>query len=166
MSLYTQSGQKIYNPEAYAKTGAPMYKTKYTESKNINEKTYIYKLDLENGKKYVGKTNNVDRRMDQHFKGNGAQVTKKFKPIEGEVIDSCNGYFSNNIEQKHTEKYINKHGYNNVRGGSYTNSKTLKYSNKFNTKKCKRCGNTGHYMSSCYVSYHIKGYKLSISNKL
>ena len=53
MSLYTQSGQKIYNPEAYAKTGAPMYKTKYTESKNINEKTYIYKLDLENGKKYI-----------------------------------------------------------------------------------------------------------------
>ena len=135
MSFYTHSGQKIHNPEAYAKTGAPMYKTKYTESKNINEKTYIYKLDLENGKKYVGKTNNVDRRMDQHFKGNGAQVTKKFKPIEGEVIDSCNGYFSNNIEQKHTEKYINKHGYNNVRGGSYTNSKTLKYSNKFNTKK-------------------------------
>ena len=83
-----------------------------------------------NGKKYVGKTNNVDRRMVQHFKGNGAQVTKKFKPIEGEVIDSCNGYFSNNIEQKHTEKYINKHGYNNVRGGSYTNSKTLHYSKK------------------------------------
>ena len=25
-----------------------------------------------------------------------------------------------------TAKYINKHGYNNVRGGKYTNSKTLK----------------------------------------
>ena len=60
MSFYTHSGQKIHNPEAYAKTGAPMYKTKYTESQNINEKTYIYKLDLENGKKYIGKTNNVD----------------------------------------------------------------------------------------------------------
>jgi hypothetical protein len=41
MSFYTQSGEKIYNPEAYAKTGASMYKTKYTESKNINEKTYL-----------------------------------------------------------------------------------------------------------------------------
>mgnify|MGYP006448944317 CR=1 FL=1 len=100
MSLYTESGQKIYNPEAYAKTGAPMYKTKYTESRNINKETYIYKLDLENGKKYVGKTNNVDRRMNQHFNGNGAKVTKKFKPIEGEVIDSCNGYFSSELEQK------------------------------------------------------------------
>ena len=162
MSFYTQSGEKIYNPEAYAKTGAPMYKTKYIESKNINEKTYIYKLELENGKKYIGKTNNIDRRMDQHFNGNGAKVTKKFKPIEGEVIDSCNGYFSSELEQNKTEKCISKHGYDNVRGGSYTNSKTLKYNNNFNAKKCKRCKRCGHYMSSCYASYHIKGYKLSV----
>jgi len=160
MSFYTYSGEKIYNPEAYAKTGAPMYKTKYTESKNINEKTYIYKLELENDKKYIGKTNNVERRMNDHFSGYGAKVTKKFKPIEGEVIDSCNGFFSSDLEQNKTEKYISKHGYDNVRGGSYTNSKTLKYNNNFNSKKCKRCGNIGHYMSSCYASYHIKGYKL------
>jgi hypothetical protein len=163
MSFYTESGQNIYNPEAYAKTGAPMYKTKYIESRNINEETYIYKLDLENGKKYIGKTNNVDRRMDQHFNGNGSQVTKKFKPIEGEVIDSCNGFFSNNLEQKHTEKYISKHDYSNVRGGSYTNSKTLKHSKNDDSKikKCKRCGNTGHYISKCYAKTHINGYKLN-----
>ena len=52
MSFYTHSGKKIYNPEVYAKTGAPMYKTKYKESQNINEKTYIYKLDLTNDKIY------------------------------------------------------------------------------------------------------------------
>ena len=159
MSFYTYLGKKIYNPKAYAKTGAPMYKTKYIESQNINEKTYIYKLDLTNGKKYIGKTTNVNRRMNEHFSGNGAKVTKKFKPIECEVIDSCNGYFSSKLEQKKTEKYMNKYGYDNVRGGSYTNSKTLKYNN-FNSKKCKRCGNIGHYMPSCYASSHIKGYKL------
>ena len=163
MSFYTESGQHIYNPEAYAKTGAPMYKTKYTESQNINEKTYIYKLELENGKKYIGKTNNVDRRMNEHFSGKGAKVTKKFKPIEGEVIDSCNGYFSSELEQKKTEKYISKHGYDNVRGGSYTNSKTLKYSKNDDSKnkKCKRCGNSGHYMSNCYAKTHINMYKLN-----
>jgi len=159
MTFYTHSGKKIYNPEVYAKTGAQMYKTKYRESQNINEKTYIYKLDLTNGKKYIGKTNNIERRMNEHFSGTGSQVTKKFKPIEGRVIDSCNGYFSSKLEQKKTEKYMNKYGYDNVRGGSYTNSKTLKYNN-FNSKKCKRCGNIGHYMSYCYASYHIKGYKL------
>ena len=31
-TYYTKSGTKIINPEAYALTGAPMYKTKYSES--------------------------------------------------------------------------------------------------------------------------------------
>ena len=126
---YTEYGKKIYKPEAYAKTGAPMYK--YNSNKNINETTQIYKLNLEDGKKYVGKTTNIDRRMNQHFSGNGAKVTKKFKPIDGKVVDSCHGYFSDKLEQKHTDKYINKHGYNNVRGGKYTNSKTLKSNNYY-----------------------------------
>jgi len=124
---YTEYGKKIYNPDAYAKTGAPMYK--YNSNVNINETTQIYKLNLEDGKKYVGKTTNIDRRMNQHFSGNGAKVTKKFKPIDGKVVDSCHGYFSDKLEQKYTNKYINKHGYNNVRGGKYTNSKTLKSNN-------------------------------------
>lgn len=63
MSFYTRNGDYIYNPEAYARTGAPMYKTKYSETSNINEHTSIYKLDLEDGKKYIGKTTNIDRRM-------------------------------------------------------------------------------------------------------
>ena len=124
---YTKNGDKIKNPEAYAKTGAPMYK--YNSNVNINETTQIYKLNLEDGKKYVGKTTNIDKRINQHFSGNGAKVTKKFKPIDGKVVDECHGYFSDKLEQKHTEKYINKHGYNNVRGGKYTNSKTLKSNN-------------------------------------
>lgn len=140
MTFYTQNGDIIYNPKAYAKTGAPMFKTKYTESQNINEKTVIYKMDLENGKKYIGKTNNINRRVEQHFSGNGAKVTKKFKPIKATIIDSCNGYFSNKLEQKHTEKNINKYGYDNVRGGVYTNSVSLQFkcnncNKNFNTKK-------------------------------
>ncbi len=145
---YTRNGTYIRNPEAYAKTGAPMYESKYDDTPNINQKTYIYKLDLENGKKYVGKTTNVDRRMNQHFSGNGAKVTQKFKPQKGKVIDSCNGFFSDNLEQSHTEKYIKKHGYSNVRGGKYTNSKTLHSSSK-KTITCYKCGKEGHYANNC-----------------
>ena len=134
---YTSSGNLIKNPLAYSKTGAPMYKstnknnTKYT---NVNEKTYIYCLSLENGKKYIGKTTNIDRRLQQHFNGNGAKVTQKFKPLDASIIDSCPGYISSSIEQKHTNNYINQYGYENVRGGCYTNSKTFHktYSNSDN----------------------------------
>ena len=80
-TYYTQSGQKIRNSEAYARTGAPMYTTKYSETKNINAPTAIYKMNLSGGKKYVGKTTNVERRMDQHFSGNGAKVTKNLNQL-------------------------------------------------------------------------------------
>ena len=128
-SYYTQKGDYIKNLTAYAKTGAPMYTSKYDRSHNINKPHDIYKVECSDGKKYIGKTANIDKRMDQHFSGNGSKVTQKFKPKSAEVIDSCPGFFSDKLEQKHTEKEIKKHGYINVRGGKYTNSKTLNSSN-------------------------------------
>ena len=185
---YTQSGELIRNPDAYAKTGAPMYTTRYTESKDINAPTAIYKMNLEGGKKYVGKTTNVDRRMDQHFSGNGAKVTKKFKPINAKVVDEVPGFFSDDVEQEYTEEYIDKYGYENVRGGMYTNSKTLKKNNqdtyhsnrgvhtmwnpgtpkpkkskpkpKKKVSKCSRCGRSGHSKGNCYAKSHVNGYQL------
>lgn len=149
---YNSYGQKIRNPGAYAKTGAPMFNKFYTKNgntvnspskysnaggqlyakTNINQKTDIYKLNLEKGKQYVGKTTDIDRRMNQHFSGNGSKVTQKFKPKTGQVIDSCPGFFGNQVEQYHTEELINEHGYENVRGGKYTNSKTLHNKNIIN----------------------------------
>ena len=82
-------------------------------------------MDLEDGKIYIGKTGNVQKRMKQHFSGDGARVTKKFKPIKCEVLDSCPGFLANEIEQLYTNKYIVEYGYNNVRGGKYTNSTSL-----------------------------------------
>ena len=123
-NYYTESGYKIRNNEAYAITGAPMYKTKQLIT-NINTPTEIYKINLEEGKIYIGKTINIKRRMQEHFSGNGAKVTKKFKPLDFKILEKIPGYFSNDKENKYTKKYIKKYGYNNVRGGCYTNSKTL-----------------------------------------
>lgn len=122
-TYYTKYGKIIYNPSAYAKTGAPMYTSKHGE--NINKPTFIYKLELEQGKKYIGKTTSYNNRMNQHFTGNGSKVTKKFKPISSKIIDKVPGFLAEEAEQYHTEKNIKYHGYDNVRGGFYVNSKTL-----------------------------------------
>jgi len=119
----TSFGKKIVSSIAYAKTGAPMYK--YGITNNQNSKTFIYILYLEYDKIYIGKTTNFVRRMKDHWTKRGAQVTKKFKPIKGFILTICNGYFADDLEQKYTKKYIRKYGYENVRGGYYTNSKTL-----------------------------------------
>ena len=43
--------------------------------------TNIYILRLTDGKYYVGKTDNVEKRYQQHLSGNGSAWTSKYKPI-------------------------------------------------------------------------------------
>ena len=64
--------------------------------------------------------------MSEHFGGHGSKVTQKFEPRNAKELEKCPGYFAKDLEQYYTEEKINKYGYDNVRGGCYTNSKTLK----------------------------------------
>ena len=50
--------------------------------------------------------------------------------------------------------------YENVRGGSYTNSKTLKKSSPKKTVTCYKCGRQGHYANQCYAKTTVDGYSL------
>ena len=144
---------------------------------------FIYVLKLENNKYYVGKTNNIDFRLEQHFNYGGSKWTKIHKPIEVvEMVPDCDAF----DEDKYTIMYMDKHGIDNVRGGSYTTtilsndqisniSKQLKTANDqcfkcgetghfakshHNTRKkniCFRCGRHGHLASGCYARSHING---------
>ena len=42
-TFYTKQGNIIYNPSAYANTGAPMYKSNSYNTPNINEQKYVYR---------------------------------------------------------------------------------------------------------------------------
>lgn len=149
MAFYTKSGQKINNPDAYAKTGAPMFNK---NGNNVNNETTIYCVNLKGGKKYVGKTENIDKRMNDHFNSRGSQVTKKNEPINYEILETTHGYLSSKKEQEYTNKMIDKYGYANVRGGRYTNSNTMSIKGA-----CYRCGRDGHYASNCYARTNING---------
>lgn len=112
-------------------------------------------MKLENNKYYVGKTNNLNRRFDEHVNGYGSEWTKKYKPIEIiEVIENCDDF----DEDKYTKIYMNKYGIDNVRGGSYTTLILYKEQIKFlkneisgSTDKCYYCNKTGHFIKDCYL---------------
>lgn len=127
-----------------------MYKTKkMTDTADINKPTAIYELNCKHNKKYVGKTTDVERRMNQHFSGRGSKVTQKFKPLNGQIVGVVPGYLSSQAEQQHTKYCVKKYGYKNVRGGKWVNSKTLhKASNK--TPVCYKCKQRGHYANQCW----------------
>ena len=51
---------------------------------------YIYVLKLESNKYYVGKTDNPDFRLNDHFTNNGSIWTKIYKPIQlHQLIPDC-----------------------------------------------------------------------------
>lgn len=54
---------------------------------------YIYVLQLEKSKYYVGKTTNPKFRLEQHFNSSGSQYTKKYTPLKVlEIIPNCDDY--------------------------------------------------------------------------
>lgn len=59
---------------------------------------FIYVLQLEEGKYYVGKTTQPSFRIESHFHGSGSSWTKKYKPQTVlEMIPNCDSYDEDNI---------------------------------------------------------------------
>ena len=117
---------------------------------------FIYILQLELNKYYIGKTNNPDIRLDSHFNSSGSEWTKIYKPIKVyELISNCDTY----DEDKFTLKYMEKEGIDNVRGGSFSkielSDEQIKLINqmiKGASDKCFNCGESGHFIKDCIES--------------
>lgn len=113
----------------------------------------IYILKCDQDKYYIGKSNNADFRIKDHFEKGGSQWTKKYKHIEiVEIRDDC----KDSDEQIVTQEYMKKYGIQNVRGGPWCKKKITEDEEAFiegmirgNDDICYICGKSGHFARYC-----------------
>jgi len=123
--------------------------------------TNIYILKLQGGRYYIGKSDNVSKRYEQHLNGSGSSWTKKYKPISVDKIIPNASPFD---EDKYTKEYMSKYGMDKVRGGSYVNVELDDFQKQsINTEiwgakdLCTQCGRAGHFVKDCYATKDVSG---------
>ena len=126
-----------------------------------NNMEHIYILKLKEGKYYIGKTKNIEKRWNEHLSGEGSAWTKKYKPTFLMKIIVSTSYFD---EDKYVKEYMAKYGIENVRGGTYSNivlddnsilvlEKEIRHSQNL----CTRCGRNTHFIKDCYANTNSDG---------
>jgi hypothetical protein len=127
--------------------------------KRVSKAKYasIYVLELEGGFIYVGKSNNVEHRINQHMNKRGAVFTRMHPPTgkilcrEGSLEGDGDG-----PERDETLRQMHKHGPRKVRGWKYCNrtvSSTELKDIESNIREmldlCRICGGGAHFAAQC-----------------
>jgi predicted GIY-YIG superfamily endonuclease len=123
--------------------------------------TNIYVLRLEGGRYYVGKSEDVLYRYQQHIGGHGSAWTRKYSPVSLEKTIAGASPFD---EDKVTKEYMSKYGIDKVRGGSYVeielsdfHVEALKMEIWSAKGLCTQCGRSGHFVKDCYAKTDVSG---------
>lgn len=136
---------------------------------NKQNMVYIYALELNEGKYYIGKTERPDIRFSQHFSNIGSVWTKRYPPVLiREIIPNCDTY----DEDKYTLKYMKEFGIENVRGGSFTQIELPQETRSVIQKMllsssdlCFKCGKEGHFAKDCFSDTNKYNQKLELLKK-
>jgi len=126
--------------------------------------TNIYVLRLKGGKYYIGKSEDVMGRYQQHLNGQGSAWTRKYAPVSLEkTIENVSPF----EEDKVTKEYMDKYGIENVRGGSYVSLELSEFQiEALKTEiwgakdKCTQCGRTSHFAKDCYATTDVTGARI------
>lgn len=115
----------------------------------------LYVLELRGGKYYVGKTDDVQQRVCEHFAGSGCAWTRLHHPLRLVRTLTNTGPLGEDTLVKET---MLRYGIDSVRGGSYSNEElteaqysVLERELRGARNACFRCGKVGHMATSCLL---------------
>lgn len=135
---------------------------------------YVYVLELEDNKFYVGKTNNPNTRLGEHvmnneLKGMGSSWTRQYKPLKVLDIIKCYDILDEDFT---TIRYMKDKGIDNVRGGSFCELNlpkeciyTLEKIMTGSSDKCYYCNSIEHYINNCPEKYKMRKIKKIVKQK-
>jgi len=155
--------------------------------------TTLYVLRLTGGKYYIGKTDDILRRYEEHLNGSGSAWTRLHPPVSLVKTMAAASPFD---EDKTVKEYMGIYGIDNVRGGTYVRevlpdtereliqkeiwaakaqctccgsrshfATSCSHTVKTSKKGCYRCGRESHYERDCYARTNVSGYELDLSSE-
>ena len=120
----------------------------------------VYALVTSRGMQYVGKSDNVNDRINMHRQGNGARCLEgsggNFTKVP--LLTQGQSHDLESWERDETLTRMLRHGIDNVRGWMFV-SKTLSEEQResaFNQvcerfDLCRKCGRNSHFASACFA---------------
>jgi len=119
----------------------------------------VYVLALQNGGYYVGKSRDIDARVQQHRNGTGSAWCRHQGGVLGEVPTVVAGSLLDiaSWEMSETVTQMLIHGFENVRGWEFSSCVALSCRECDTIKTivmgqgdlCRRCGGEGHFATGC-----------------
>jgi predicted GIY-YIG superfamily endonuclease len=110
----------------------------------------LYVLECQEGKYYIGVSDDLSVTLEAHFAGQGSPWTQQYRPVKAILTKPVT---TNDDENKMTKDLMRKHGVNNVRGGSYSEAKlTTEQTDALNKEiphRCIICMRVGHLGINC-----------------
>lgn len=116
----------------------------------------LYILRLAGGNYYVGRTEDIARRYQEHLDGTGSAWTRLHRPVSLERTVPLTSPLD---EDRLTKELMLRHGIDKVRGGTYAQIhldpvqlEALRREFRGSADACLRCGAKGHFAADCRVA--------------
>lgn len=138
-------------------------------AQKMTESWTVYILRCEQGKYYVGRTKDLERRLADHLTGGGAVFTSKYPPVKSDPLIATYVNCSTLDEDKYVKATMMRYGIDNVRGGSYSSLELSKQERQQLEKElrgaqdcCFKCGQPGHFVNKCPQKVEAPSQKASL----